>query len=44
MLLHVVLRDVTPLVVKDPGQYGVIISIIIICDPGKSSLSVPEER
>lgn len=43
MLLHVVLTDVSLLVVKDPGQYGVIISTVIICDPEKSSLSVPEE-
>lgn len=44
MLLHVVLRDVTLLVVKDPGRYGVIISTIVTGDPGKSNLSVPEER
>lgn len=40
MLLHVVLGDVTLLLVKAPGQCGVIISIVIVCDPGKSSLSV----
>lgn len=43
MLLHMVLRDVTLLLVKDPGQYGVMISIVIIRDPGKWSLSVTEE-
>lgn len=43
MLLHMVLRDVTLLLVKDPGQCGVMISIVIIRDPGKWSLSVTEE-